>query len=137
MQDRTLTAGNASSACGCQAASQIMTALAIPVTARLSTSVSPACAMSSPLSTQHITAAPAGTQASSSAPAKAGQVPGTASTTAVTATTLAAIPPQAVRLVRIPLAVATAGVLLTVVFILVSLTVAAARARQQIGRAHV
>src|SRR6202044_1226400 len=79
--ETTPITANAYSAGGCQAVSQIMAALTMAVAARLTTTVSPAWTSPSPLSTQHITAAPTGTQASRKAPARFGPRPGTASRT--------------------------------------------------------
>src|ERR1700733_13833584 len=100
-QDKTLRAVMANSALGCQADSQIMTAVAIAVTARLMVSERPAWITPKSLSTQHITAAPGGTQAMRSAPTSAGQWPENA-TISKTATMLAQIPTTAVTPVRPP-----------------------------------
>ena len=125
-QQATLTAATAISASGCQALSQIMTELTIAVTARLSTSVRPAWTTPSPVSAQHITAAPAGTQASSSAPASAGACPG-AARTSTAARTPATIPDQAVSTVRRCGAGGAAAAPLTLAAIWAPLTAAASR----------
>ncbi len=72
-----------------------MPALAIAVAVRLTASVSPAWRAPTPVSNQHIRAAPGDTHTSRNAPASAGQAPGVTigmMSTSGTATTLAAIP---------------------------------------------